>query len=108
MRSEHFVPTNHPRVPSGQPAAGQFIEPPAGQQRKHVAVSTGWWPRSISDGDAHYGERAADGIVTAACGVTFVPQVNPYLHKAVRQHSPADPEHACPDCRAKHPPSTEA
>lgn len=103
MHSEHFVPTHHPRVPAGTPEAGQVVETPESEHRKHVAVAVGWWPETISDGGCHYGEADADGLVQAVCdGHVFFPEVNPYLQKAVRQHSPADKEHACPACRKKH------
>jgi hypothetical protein len=65
----------------------------------------GWWTRSISHGDCHYGHiDQATGVVTApTCGLEFVPDDHPWTHKPVCQRMPADQEHACPSCLREHP-----
>lgn len=61
----------------------------------------GWWTQTISDGGAHYGTEQEDGDVAALCGARYTPMDPGWGFKAAAQNRPADPEHACPDCKRK-------
>lgn len=58
-----------------------------------------WFARSMSDGDAHHGARDLTGIVHAACGLEFAPELDAYGGPQTGLQRPSDPAHACPDCR---------
>ncbi|MGH3771748.1 MAG: hypothetical protein ACRDRW_10185 [Pseudonocardiaceae bacterium] len=56
-----------------------------------------WYLRSIGDHDTHHGELAADGIVTASCGVKFEPRLLP-LGRIGLPGRPYDRDQICPAC----------
>jgi hypothetical protein len=56
-----------------------------------------WYLRSMDDHDTHRGELAADGTVTAACGVRFQPRPLPLGRVSLPGH-PYDRDQVCPAC----------
>jgi hypothetical protein len=58
-----------------------------------------WYLRSFKDGEAHYGRINEDAMVTARCGLTFVPQPRLFGKGPAFARPPVDPLQACPKCR---------
>lgn len=65
-----------------------------------TAETTGWWTRSVADGDGHHGTLTG-GVVRAACGASFQPEPHPFSGKLIAQPRPADHAHACGACLRK-------
>ena len=58
-----------------------------------------WWSRTMADGDGHFGARDLTGIVHAACGLEFAPELDAFGDEQTGQPRPSDPAHACAGCR---------
>jgi len=65
-----------------------------------MARMTGWFLRSLSDGDTHRGIYSpATRSVHARCGIEFQPLKKTNGAPIVLMPAPPDPDQICPTCR---------